>query len=124
MPCISKVEYKGIPPHFRRWRIGLAKNMQSFLYKKAVSRQFKSLPIHSAALEGLIQILKDSPHSLLRNRGQCAATRIKTKAVALLSSKILSKKLLVKRHLNCRDSVNNCSILLIFLKIQVLKYYQ
>ena len=95
MPCISKVEYKGIPPHFRRWRIGLAKNMQSFLYKKAVSRQFKSLPIHSAALEGLIQILKDSPHSLSHNRIKCVHAANQNNPRQLLSSvKTVTKKCL------------------------------
>ena len=95
MVYISKVEYKGIPPHLCLWRIVLAKNTQSFSYKKAISKQFKSLPIHSAALGGLIQILKDSPHSLSHNRMKCVHAANQNNPRQLLSSvKTVTKKCL------------------------------
>ena len=93
MVCISKVEYKGIPPHLCIWRIVLAKNTQSFLYKKAISKQFKSLPIHSAALEGLIQMLKDSPHSLSHNSVKCVHAANQNKPQQLLSNLKTVKKI-------------------------------
>ena len=110
-------------PHFRTWRISLAKNTQSFLYKKAISKQFKSLPIHAAALEGLIQMLKDSPHSLSHNSMKYAYCTSKQTPRHCWVASFLSKKLLVKRCLDCPDSVNNGLIVLIFSIIRVFKCF-
>ena len=46
MVCFSKVEYKGIPPHFRIWRIDFCKNMKYSIPLKVLFSQFKSFINH------------------------------------------------------------------------------
>ena len=72
--------------HFCIWRIGYCKNTQTFFYEKTLFQNFKSLNIHSSALEGLIQILQERWCSLSHNSIKCVPLHIKTNAMALLSN--------------------------------------